>query len=450
MRSRKSTPQEHTVQSLVPPEEQPYEIPEDWKWVRVGYLIDLHRGVSYPKNAAHKEKRKESCLIMRGGNIEEGNINFYDNIYVDKLLVKSNQLVKKHDVIIVSSTGSTKVIGRAGISYDDYLDVAFGAFLTLVRSREEFDKKLIALFFQTEMYRNAIRGLAKGTNLNNISTEYIENMPLHLPPLHEQQRIVSRIESLFEKLNRADEIIKNVFDKFSLRKAAILHQAFTGELTAKWRQDSRKEKVESRIEELPVSALVPEEEQPYEIPEGWKWVRMINGFAECLDNFRKPINANERAKREGDIPYYGATGQIGWIDDFLTNEHLVLVGEDGAPFLDPLKNKAYIINGKAWVNNHAHILKSHFGNIGNVLLMHYLNIFNYMGYINGTTRLKLTQSNMNKIPFPLPPLAEQKEIVCRLESLFEKEERAKELCDKTEKIELMKKAILARVFRGLL
>ena len=137
---------------------------------------------------------------------------------------------------------------------------------------------------------------------------------------------------------------------------------------------------------------IPVEEQPYPLPEGWKWVR-LSSFADCLDKFRKPINADERAVREGTIPYYGATGQVGWIDDYLTNEHLVLVGEDGAPFFDILKNKSYIIEGKSWVNNHAHILRSFSGKNGNIYLMHYLNIFNYSGYVNGTTRFL----------FPFPP-----------------------------------------------
>ena len=165
-------------------------------------------------------------------------------------------------------------------------------------------------------------------------------------------------------------------------------------------------------------ALVPVEEQPYEVPENWCWTYLLNGFAECKDGNRKPINASERAEREGDIPYYGATGQAGWIDDYLTDEQLVLLGEDGAPFLELLKDKAYLIEGKAWLNNHAHIIKSHYGEVGNKYILHYLNVFNFHGYVNGTTRLKLTQASMRTIPVPLPPLAEQKRIVEQIESLF--------------------------------
>ena len=132
------------------------------------------------------------------------------------------------------------------------------------------------------------------------------------------------------------------------------------------------------IEEKLQAALVPVEEQPYKVPENWCWVYLLAGYAECLDK-------------------YGATGQVGWIDDYLTDEQLVLLGEDGAPFLDLYKDKAYMIEGKAWVNNHAHILRSFWGRNGNELLVHYLNQFNFNGYVNGTTRLKLTQASMNVI-----------------------------------------------------
>ena len=201
-------------------------------------------------------------------------------------------------------------------------------------------------------------------------------------------------------------------------------------------------------EEKLQQALVPEAEQPYKVPTNWCWTYLKN-VSDCLDNFRKPINANERNARLGDVPYYGATGQVGWIDDYLTNEELVLLGEDGAPFLDLLKNKAYLINGKAWVNNHAHILRSKFGTMGNRLLIEYLNSFDFTGFVTGTTRLKLTQASMNKIIIPLVPLAEQQRIVERIESLFAKLDEAKEnMQNVLEGFETRKAAILHKAFTG--
>ena len=210
----------------------------------------------------------------------------------------------------------------------------------------------------------------------------------------------------------------------------------------------KKENVLTPEEKL-AQALVPKTEQPYRVPENWCWSYLTKGFAECLDSNRKPINATERAGRIGDIPYYGATGQVGWIDDYLTDEELVLLGEDGAPFLDLLKDKAYLISGKAWVNNHAHILKSLFGHAGNLYLVNYLNVFNFTGYVNGTTRLKLTQSSMDTIPVPVPPLAEQQRIVDRIESLFAKLDEAKEKAQTVvDSFENRKAAILHKAFTG--
>lgn len=201
-------------------------------------------------------------------------------------------------------------------------------------------------------------------------------------------------------------------------------------------------------EERLQAALVPDWEWPHKLPENWCWTYLTKA-AECLDNFRKPINATERAGRNGNVPYYGATGQVGWIDDFLTDEDLVLLGEDGAPFLDLIKDKAYLITGKAWVNNHAHILRSLFGDTGNRYLLHYLNSFNYAGYVNGTTRLKLTRASMDTIPIPLPPLAEQQRIVDRIESLFAKLDEAKEKAQAVvDSFETRKAAILHKAFTG--
>ncbi len=201
--------------------------------------------------------------------------------------------------------------------------------------------------------------------------------------------------------------------------------------------------------ELLEAAIVPVAEQPYIIPANWVWTYLLSGASQCLDSYRKPVNASERSTREGYIPYYGATGQVGWIDDYLTDEQLVLLGEDGAPFLDPKKNKAYIIEGKAWVNNHAHILRSFFGQTGNVYLMHYLNSFDYAGFVNGTTRLKLTQGSMAFMPVPLPPLAEQQRIVDRIESLFAKLDEAKEKAQEVvDGYDARRAAILHKAFTG--
>lgn len=151
-----------------------------------------------------------------------------------------------------------------------------------------------------------------------------------------------------------------------------------------------------------------------ELPPNWEMAR-LDDLVDVLDSRRVPVNAAERAARAGAVPYYGATGQVGWIDEALFDEELVLLGEDGAPFLDPSKPKAYLVSGPSWVNNHAHVLRARRGATTNRFLKYALDAMDYRPHVNGTTRLKLTQKAMNAMPTPLPPLQEQERIVAAIE-----------------------------------
>ncbi len=159
------------------------------------------------------------------------------------------------------------------------------------------------------------------------------------------------------------------------------------------------------------------------LPVGWELVTLAD-CVDILDGRRVPINSGEREERIAGkeqselIPYYGATGHVGWIDDFIFDEEILLLGEDAAPFLELTKNKAYVVRGKSWVNNHAHVLRAKGGVTTNLFLMHYLNIFDYHEYVTGTTRLKLNQGRMRVMPVPLPPLPEQERIANRIEELL--------------------------------
>ena len=171
-----------------------------------------------------------------------------------------------------------------------------------------------------------------------------------------------------------------------------------------------------------------------------------------LDNLRKPINSSERQSRiankkiEELYPYYGATGQVGYIDDYLTDGEFVLLGEDAAPFLEPTKDVAYLIQGKTWVNNHAHILSSL---TNNKFLLHYLNQFNYKEYVSGTTRLKLTQGSLKSIPVKLAPLPEQRAIVKKLESLFSSlDAGVADLKKAQQQLKIYRQAVLKKAFEG--
>lgn len=184
----------------------------------------------------------------------------------------------------------------------------------------------------------------------------------------------------------------------------------------------------------------------------WNYVPFEEAVEIC-DTQRKPINNKDRARRiEGKkkdslYPYYGATGQVGYIDDYITDGEYVLLGEDGAPFLNTFAKKAYIISGKTWVNNHAHVLKS---KTNNKFLCYYLNYFNYSGYVSGTTRLKLTQGQMKHIKIPDVSIEEQNRIVSRIEELFSELDKGVETLQIIKKqLAVYRQAVLKMVFASM-
>ncbi len=183
----------------------------------------------------------------------------------------------------------------------------------------------------------------------------------------------------------------------------------------------------------------------------WNYIPFEQAVEIC-DNLRKPINSKERAARiegiptEALYPYYGATGQVGYINNYLTDGEYVLLGEDGAPFLNPLAKKAYMISGKSWVNNHAHILRS---KRDNKFLCYYLNYFNYKDYVSGTTRLKLTQAQMKQIKIPDISIEEQHRIVTRIEELFSELDKGVETLQTIkQQLAVYRQAVLKEAFEG--
>lgn len=171
------------------------------------------------------------------------------------------------------------------------------------------------------------------------------------------------------------------------------------------------------------------------VPNGWSECELEN-VVEVLDSWRIPLNSNERLLRisgkkpEELVPYYGATGQVGLVDDFIFDEPLILLGEDGVPFFDLLKAKAYSVSGKTWVNNHAHVLRPIAAVSHGKYVEHFLNSFDYKGYVAGTTRLKLTQGSMNKIPVRLAPFAEQKRIADKLDGVLARVDACRDRLDR--------------------
>ncbi len=148
------------------------------------------------------------------------------------------------------------------------------------------------------------------------------------------------------------------------------------------------------------------------MPEGWTWGR-LGEIVDILDSKRKPITKSERSL--GIYPYYGATSIQDYVSDYIFDEDLLLLGEDGAKW-GKGDLSAFCISGKCWVNNHAHVLRPK--KINRFYLSNVLNIFDLTPYVTGTTVPKLNQLNMCQILIPIPPVAEQNRIVATVTEIF--------------------------------
>ena len=174
-------------------DEIPFDIPKNWMWVRLGRLITVISGVSYKK----KDVCEAGVRILRGGNIQNLKVNisasdvFLPNMYFDK-----TKQVKVGDVLIVASTGSKTVIGKPGYIEYELPRTMIGAFLRICRPICKETSTYLYRIFCSEYYRQHIRHLAQGTNINNVKEEYITKLMIPLPPLAEQKRIVEKLDKL--------------------------------------------------------------------------------------------------------------------------------------------------------------------------------------------------------------------------------------------------------------
>ena len=202
-----------------------------------------------------------------------------------------------------------------------------------------------------------------------------------------------------------------------------------------------------------VETPISEDEKPFEIPESWEWVR-FGTITFNRDSERIPLSVDERSKLEKKYDYYGASGVIDKVDKYLFDKPLLLIGEDGANLINRSTPIAFIARGKYWVNNHAHVLDY----LNEDLMQYmcwYINAISLVEYVTGTAQPKMNQVKMNSILVPLPPLAEQKRIVAKIEELMPKVEeygKAQEALDKlnAELPEKLKKSILQEAIEGRL
>ena len=225
------TIEERLQQALVPAEEQPYKVPENWVWVRLGAVCFFENGYAFKSDKFSSEK---GIPVIRISNIKENNVDLDDCIKTLEENIDEKFIVHQGDLLIAMSgatTGKNGVYMSANIAY---LNQRVGNIK--VKNKELLIEKF-RNFYIANM-QNEILNTAYGGAQPNISSQKMSVMTFPLPPLSEQQRIVERIEELFAKLDEAKERLQEVADSFAVRKAAILHKAFTGELTKQWRWEN--------------------------------------------------------------------------------------------------------------------------------------------------------------------------------------------------------------------
>ena len=440
------TPEERLQAALVPDWEWPYKLPENWCWTYLGSPIRWGSGGT-PSRKNPDYYDGDIPWIKTGELNDEVIVQTEEHISQEAVKSSSAKLFPINTVAIAMYGATIGKTGIIGIPATTNQACACGVCSSAVYYKY--------LFYYAQSQKEAFIKKGKGGAQPNISQEIIKGHEFPLAPLAEQQRIVDRIESLFAKLDEAKEKAQTVLDSFETRKAAILHKAFTGELTKKWRDNNRTS--DSHLENISECDYVPQNECPCNLPENWKWVRLgalgytnigltyspkdksehgtivlrsgniQNGLMDYADVVRVDMKIPENKMcNKGDILICARNGSKS------------LVGKTAIVDADGMSYGAFMA-----------IFRSKY----NPFIYYFLNSHFFRDLIDqdvGTTTInQVTQAIIKNLAFPFAPEQEQAEIVYILDNLLAKEQQAKQAAEAVlEKIDLMKKAILARAFRG--
>ena len=398
--------------------------------IKLKNFIEQIRGVSYKKTDLHDTLNSSSISLFRANNINEGKLIFDDIVYVDRKKVNEAQYLRKGDILICTSSGSKQLVGKAVLIKKD-LDITFGAFCKVIRSKN-INHSFLGYFFQSQDYRNQINKLSSGTNINNIKNEHIDNLLIPIPSLNEQQRIVNVIESLFAKLDEAKQLIQNTIDKFEQNKMAILHKAFSGELTAKWREENNIDL--SSWENICLGkVLFPMKTRK---PSG-KTFRYID--IDAIDNKKQIVKEpkiilTEKAPSRASRAVENDDVLFSMVRPYLKN--IALIDEKLSDCI--ASTGFYVCKCKPNLN---------------AKFLYYLLCFDktidyLMQFMKGDNSPSIRKDDLLDMKIKLPTIEEQQEIVNILDRIFIKYDKIRDLQTQIDKIELLKKSILAKAFRG--
>lgn len=416
------TIEERLQQALVPAEEQPYEVPENWVWVRLGAVCyaskeksnDFSNEIKYI-GLEHLEKDKGIVGFSSADKVKSTKNAFQEG---QILYGRLRPYLNKHDIVSFSGVCSTDIL-------------VFEASVLVANV-------LVDKFFNLPFFIEYVVANSKGINLPRVSEETVLNTTFPLPPLLEQQRIVERIEELFAKLDEAKERLQEVANSFAVRKAAILHKAFTGELTQQWRREngvSDESWEEKKLEEVCSKITDGTHNSPTNSLSGeYMYVTAKNIKDTGIDLSNITYVTKEVHKEiysRCDVIY----GDVLYIKDGATA---------GIATINTLKEEFSMLSSVALIRTDLKLAKNEF-------VKDYLNYRKkeILKNISGSAITRLTLSKIKDILIPLPTLPEQHEIVRLIDDLLARERAAQQAAEQAlASIDLMKKSIFARAFRG--
>lgn len=346
------------------------------------------------------------------------------------------------------------------------------------------DLETDAIEFSYALYSLKNRGfedVTSGSAQPQITRTGLEPVTIALAPLPEQRRIVSKIESLQERSSRARDALSEVGPLLAQFRQSVLRAAFSGRLTTDWRaanpdvepatellarirterrhrwEQSELAKYEAKGKQPPKNwqdkyqepdALNDAELRKLPaLPQPWCWTT-FETLTESFDHVRIPLKLADRDQRSGAYPYYGASGIIDDIDEFLFDGDFLLIGEDGANLLARSTPIAFLAHGKFWVNNHAHVAQTMAG-VQLEYLEAFINGISLQPYVTGSAQPKLTQKNLNRIPVALAPLSEHPPMLEKLSAALEAEKTMVGVLNYSDSaLTQLDQSILAKAFRG--
>lgn len=403
-------------------------LPDGWEWLPLGEL-GAWRGGGTPSKADPRfwQGGKVPWVSPKDMKVERIR-DSEDHITLNAVENSAANLIPSGSVLVVTRSGILERTLPVAVSE---VELTTNQDLKALTPRDGINGTYVAMALRA-FERDILGTCSKsGTTVASIEFPRLKAFEIPIAPPFEQDRIVAEVQKQFTRLDAGTEALRQTLahvrrfrasvlraaceSRLSRNGGALLRPAMGGESAASLLSGlpgrvGKREAVASHSQSVPSPSL----------PDGW----VLSRFADLVQNHdgrRVPIKAADRARRHGPFPYYGASGIIDSIDDFIFDGEFLLVAEDGANLLSRSTPIAFKVAGQFWVNNHAHVVSPYPGVLLDYLRL-VLNGMNLQFSVTGSAQPKLTQANLNELPIPLPPTEIQKVLVAEVERLFSEAE----------------------------